>query len=263
MKAVADIDNYGRCISIKGIIQNIDLVKKSENDLKSSLSLVNHQNKRLQNFAFIVSHNLRSYVSNLRFMVNLYEAASQSKDQQEIFSNIKTISESLNTTIQHLNEIVKIDAEINQEKTRIEFNLLFKNIVSSLQSDIQSTNAIINYDFSKCPHIYYLPAYLESIFHNLLTNALKYRHPERRAIIKCESKKENNHIFITFEDNGVGINLEKYGNKIFGMYQTFHKHEDSQGIGLYITRNQVEAMGGSISVESTVNVGTKFIIKLV
>ena len=141
--------------------------------------------------------------------------------------------------------------------------LLFKSIVNALQSNIQSADAIVRYDFSQCPTIKYLPAYLESIFHNLLTNAIKYRDPERQVIITCESKLENNDIYIIFKDNGMGIDLERYGHKIFGMYETFHRKADSQGIGLYITRNQIEALGGTISVESTVNVGTKFIIKLV
>jgi len=263
MKAVAEIDEYGKCFLVKGIVQDISLSKQNENDLKTSLSFVNNQNKRLQNFAHIVSHNLRSYVGNLQIMVNLHKETTEPEEQFEIFSHIETVSATLGTMIEHLNEIVQIDSEKNKTKTIIVFELLFKSIVNALKSNIQSANAIVKFDFSKCPTVKYLPAYLESIFHNLLTNALKYRHPERQVVITCESKLENSDIYIIFEDNGMGIDLEKYGHKIFGMYETFHRTADSQGIGLYITRNQIEALGGSISIESTVNVGTKFIIKLV
>ncbi|MFD0766897.1 ATP-binding protein [Mucilaginibacter lutimaris] len=262
IKAIATIDHYGKCISIKGVIQDIDVSKKNEHQLKSSLTNVNAENKRLQNFAYIVSHNLRSYVGNLEIMVNLHEEAENIEDKTEIFGHIKTVSGTLSTMIQHLNEIVKIDKEKTSEKTLIEFDLLFKNIFNALQANVQHAGAIVKADFTKCRSVQYLPAYLESIFHNLLSNSLKYRHPDRNPVIKIESKIENGHVYLVFEDNGVGIDMEKYGDKIFGMYQTFHENEDAQGIGLYITRNQIEALGGSIRVESVLNSGTRFIIRL-
>ncbi|WP_183573026.1 ATP-binding protein [Mucilaginibacter sp. X5P1] len=262
IKAVAKIDNYGKCLLIKGVIQDINVTKHSENKLKSTLNLISHKNERLQNFAYIASHNLRSYAGNLQLMLNLHEESKTQTEQQEILSHVRSISNSLNATIEHLNEIVKIDLVANQEKILIEFDLLFKNILNALQSNIHSANAIVKYDFSKCPNIYYLPAYLESIFHNMLTNALKYRSPDRQAIITCKSHIENEHVYLIFEDNGMGIDMKKNGDKIFGMYQTFHNNLDSQGIGLYITRNQIEALGGTITVESNLNIGTKFIIKL-
>ena len=262
LKAVANIDDFGTCVTVKGIIQDIDRRKKIERGLKSSLDVVNRRNERLQNFTYIVSHNLRSYATNLQFMVNLHMEANSQDDRQEVFTHIKTISTSLNTTIEHLNEIVKFETEIDKEKTLIEFDLLFNNIVNALQSNISLANATIISDFTQCHYVYYLPAYLESIFHNLLTNALKYRDPNRHIEIKCESKQINGHTYLTFEDTGIGIDLERYGDKVFGMYQTFHKNNDSHGIGLFITRKQVEALGGAITLESEVGVGTKFTIRL-
>jgi len=262
IKAVADIDDYGKCLLIRGIIQDIDLVKKQEESLKTSLNTVNHNNKRLQNFAYIVSHNLRSYAGNLKLMLNLHEESKDTDDQKEILSHIKSISNSLDITIKHLTEIVTIDSNKEKEKTLIEFELLFKNIINALKSNIQEAQAQINYDFTKCKHVYYLPAYLESIFHNLLSNAIKYRSPDRPLLINCESYIQNNDIYIVFKDNGSGIDLDRFGDKIFGLYQKFHHNQDAQGVGLYITRNQIESLGGSINVESTVGVGTKFLIKL-
>jgi signal transduction histidine kinase len=262
IKALADIDNFARCVKINGVIQDINFNKQTEVQLKSSLNEVGHHNKRLQNFAYIVSHNLRSYVGNLSFMINLHNETTVSDEKSEVFDHIKTISNGLSTMVDHLNEIVKVESQITNEKTSIGLELLFTTILSALQSDIKSADAVIEYDFSKCPYVYYLPAYLESIFFNLLTNALKYRSHNRRLSIKCKSFKDADNIFITFEDNGTGIDLSLNRNKIFGMYETFHGNSDAQGIGLYITRNQVEALGGSIDVESTIDVGTKFIVRL-
>ena len=117
-------------------------------------------------------------------------------------------------------------------------------------------------DFSLCPTVSYIPAYLESIMLNLATNALKYRSPDRAPQITCKSYSDNGHTYLTFSDNGIGIDMAKYGDKVFGMYKTFHTNTNSKGIGLFITRNQIESLGGSIEIESAVNVGTTFKIRL-
>ena len=262
-KGIPIIDDYGKCVKIRGIFQDIDGIKKKGLILQSSINLLNDQNKRLQNFAYIVSHNLRSHTGNLQFMVNLFEESESVDDRAEVFSHIKSISSSLITTIEHLNEIVKIHTEIDHERKTIEFEEVFKMVVSALQSNVESTGAKIDYDFAKCPVISYIPAYLESILQNLLTNALKYRHPHRRPEISCRTVKDHNHIYMIFEDNGIGIDMDRYGDKVFGMYKTFHQNPDAKGIGLFITRNQIESLGGTIKIDSTVNVGTKFTIRLI
>jgi signal transduction histidine kinase len=134
--------------------------------------------------------------------------------------------------------------------------------MSALQSNITDVDARVEFDFSESPEINYIPAYLESIFQNLLTNSIKYRQQNHAPLIKCYTFQMNGHIYMIFEDNGVGIDLERHGDKVFGMYKTFHKNADAKGIGLFITRSQVESLGGTIKIESTVNVGTKFTLKL-
>ncbi len=262
INAFTTVDEYGKVQLVRGIIQNIDQVKRRETELLDSFKFVDHQNKRLQNFAYMVSHNLRSHANNLQYLVRLYQESEEPEEQKEIFKHIFAISNSLNTTIEHLNQIVKIESDIKQERQWTEIEPIFKNVLNALESNIQSANAQIHYDFTACPSIMYIPAYLESIFHNLLTNSLKYRSPDRKLVISCYSKDEDGNVYLVFEDNGTGIDMERYGKKLFGMYQTFHKNTDSKGIGLFITRNQVEALGGSIEVESTLDAGTKFIITL-
>lgn len=262
-KGIPIINDFGKCITIRGIIQDIDNKKRKNLALESSLNLLTDQNRRLQNFAYIVSHNLRSHAGNLQFMVKLHDETELPDDKAEILSHIKSISDSLSATIEHLNEIVQIQTEITNERTVVDFETVFKNIISALKSNIDTLEATITYDFSRCPQIHYIPAYMESILQNLLTNALKYSSPERKPVIKCHTIKERNHIYLFFEDNGIGIDMERYGDKMFGMYKTFHQNPDAKGIGLFITRNQIEALGGTIKVDSTVNIGTKFTIRLV
>jgi signal transduction histidine kinase len=103
-----------------------------------------------------------------------------------------------------------------------------------------------------------VPAYLQSIALNFITNAIKYRHPDRPAIVSIDAKKMDKWIILSVADNGIGIDLEQHGHKLFGMYKTFHGNSDARGIGLFITKNQIEAMGGKVEVESTAGFGTKF-----
>jgi signal transduction histidine kinase len=263
VKGIPVLDDEGNCITVRGIFQDIDSIKKNGINLQSSINLLDDQNKRLQNFAYIVSHNLRSHAGNLKFMVNLFEETQLKDDKLEIFSHIKTISESLSATMGHLDDIVKIQSEISRERKPVSFQNIYNNVTLALKANITATNATIKTDFSKAEQINYIPAYLESIFQNLITNALKYKHPNRNPVITCYTQQAGNNIYLVFEDNGIGIDLERYGADVFGMYKTFHQNTDAKGIGLFITRNQVEALGGSIHVESTVNVGTKFTVKLV
>ena len=110
--------------------------------------------------------------------------------------------------------------------------------------------------------IEYNPAYLESIILNLLSNAIKYRDPEKKPMVTINLFQENENVFLTVSDNGLGIDMEKHGDKLFGMYKTFHGNKNSKGIGLFITKNQIESMGGTIKVESEPGKGTTFEIKL-
>lgn len=262
IKGLTTIDEYGRGITVRGVLQNIDQTKRKENELLSSFEFLEHQNKRLQTFAYMVSHNLRSHTNNLQYLVSMHEESEDVNEKKEIFAHIATISDSLNTTIQHLNEIVKIEADIKQERIEIAFEPVFRNVIDALESNIEQTEAVVKFDFTACPTVNYIPAYLESILHNFLTNSLKYRHPDRRPEILCNTKITDGNVYLTFKDNGMGIDMAKFGNKMFGMYQTFHAHSDAKGIGLFITRNQIEALGGNIEVASHVGVGTTFKVRL-
>jgi len=125
---------------------------------------------------------------------------------------------------------------------------------------IADLKASVRCDFSAAPLIDYPSIYLESILMNLLNNALKYSAPERSPVIEARTFWNNGNLMFEIKDNGRGINLDKHSQNIFKLYKTFHKHPDSKGLGLYMTKNQIEAMGGKIFVESKECEGTKFII---
>lgn len=107
-----------------------------------------------------------------------------------------------------------------------------------------------------------ISAYMDSIVLNFITNGIKYRSLERASEIHVSSSVQDKWVVLIIKDNGMGIDLEKYGTKLFGMYKTFHSNPNARGIGLFITKNQIEALGGKVEVVSTVNEGTTFKIFL-
>tara|TARA_R110002111_G_scaffold197973_1_gene263675 strand:+ start:5880 stop:7007 length:1128 start_codon:yes stop_codon:yes gene_type:complete len=253
-----------KIIGVRGIFQDIDDIIQKEINLEKASEIVASQNSRLFNFAHIVSHNLRSHSSNLTLIVQLINELDTVEEKLELLDNITHVSESLNTTIEHLNEVVSIQTNSNQLKVEVNFANTLEQVTTSINQIIENNNVTINSDFSKAEIIEYIPAYLDSIFLNLLTNAIKYKHKDRDPVIDISTSRDftnYDRVVLKISDNGLGIDMDKFGDKLFGMYKTFHYNTDARGIGLFITKNQVESLNGEISATSDVNLGTTFTIK--
>ncbi|WP_029038146.1 sensor histidine kinase [Salinimicrobium xinjiangense] len=254
-------NNEQEVIGIRGVYQDIDEQKTNELNLQNSLDIIASQNSRLFNFAHIVSHQLRSHSSNLSLIAQLLREARTAEDKLDLLLNVNDISENLEDAINELNEVVTRQNNLKKERQLVKFKAALDVVIASTSSLIKRENAEIIAEFDKLNEINYISEYLESILLNLITNAIKYKFQGRKPIIYIQTYKENGESFLEISDNGMGIDLDEHGDKMFGMYKTFHRHPEANGIGLFITKNQVEAMGGSISVTSTVNIGTTFKIK--
>lgn len=261
-KAGPVIDNSGKVVALKGVIEEINSRKATEAELSGSVSnQVGEQNKRLLNFAHIASHNLRSHSSNLQMILQVLNTTQNEEERKFCLDSLEKISASLSKSISNLNDLMAVETELNISRIPISFKEVLNNVTGTLSQQINDTKAVIESDFSKCPIIDYVPAYIESIMLNLVSNAIKYRSPQRTPHIVLRSYLDNGKTMLTIRDNGMGIDLTKHKDKLFRMHQTFHNHPDSRGIGLLITKNQVEAMGGNINVESEPGIGTTFTIK--
>jgi PAS domain S-box-containing protein len=233
--------------------QNIRLTNLSE-DLKN-------KNDQLEEFTQIVSHNLRSPAGNIVTLLRLHEATEHENEKAEYFAFLKQTGDTILDLLQQLNEVLKIQQNKDIEFEEIDFEQAFQNIKKMLTGKIMELDAFINYDFSDAPSVYFPPIYMESVLLNLLSNAIKYHNPERKLEVNIKSFTHNDFIQLNITDNGLGINLEKYGHQIFKMRKTFHEHPEARGLGLFIVKNQIESTGGSISVISKENEGTTFQIK--
>lgn len=245
-------------IKFRGILIDITKSKQFEIDLNNSLKLVTEQNKRLLNFSHIVSHNLRSHTSNIESLINLIEISEDEEERNEMLGLLKSVSETLSQTMNNLNEVVSIQTNINPVVEQLNLNKYITKTIEVLRNQIVKNEVEIINTVPDSTTVYFNPAYLESVLLNFLSNSIRYKHPDKKPLIKLHSYAENNYIVLEISDNGIGIDLKKNGKKLFGLYKTFTKNIESRGIGLFITKNQVDTMKGKIEVESSLNEGTTF-----
>jgi signal transduction histidine kinase len=253
-------NDTGEIINIMTVTRDITDERIAGERLNITINELAHKNKRLEDFANIISHNLRAPVGNLNALLKLYEEQTDAAGIQFIMEKLNEVSLRIAGTLDDLNEAVIIDKAVNKEKEQIYFKDKLEHVRSSLSTEIMETEAVVTMDFSKCETVYFPKIYLESIFMNLFSNALKYKSPDRIPVIHFETDSVDGIVSLSCMDNGLGIDLKRHGNKLFGLYKTFHRHENAKGLGLFITKNQVEALGGNITVESELGEGSKFTI---
>lgn len=254
------IDEHGNVTSLLVVLQNIDKIKEHEEEYKNTIHSLSEQNKRLITLSHTISHDLSSYTGNIQMILEIIKSSNDENEKKEFFKTLNEIANVMSNTLSHLNEVIKIQAEARQTKTVVHFQDVLNTIQQVLKPVIEETQAIIETDFSAFNSVEYIPAYMESILLNLVSNALKYRHPQRQPHIHIQTTMVQGKPVLQVSDNGLGIDLAKYKNALFGLNKTFHSHKDAHGVGLFITKNQVEALGGHIEVESEPNQGTTFTI---
>lgn len=237
-------------------------LEQKNNELTELNDTLENQTKQLQEFAYISSHNLRSPAGNIRALLDFYRDDPTPQNLDLILGKLDTVSVDLLETINDLADVVKIKNEVSQEKTKIPLAVLIEKAKDSLSQQIGSKKAKVTVDLNGIEAIYSSKTYMDSIALNLLSNALKYAKTDVPPIIQITASEEDSFFKLRIKDNGLGIDLKKHGKKIFGLRKTFHRNKDSRGVGLFITKAQVEAMQGSISIQSEPNVGTTFTISL-
>ncbi|WP_208103881.1 PAS domain-containing sensor histidine kinase [Flagellimonas ochracea] len=252
------LDLEGNVNGLIGISMDITHLKKKEDQLRNLINVTSIQNKKLINFAHIVSHNLRSHSANFSMLLQFLKKEDNESEKRQILKMLTQASDNLMLTLEDLNEVVAINTNINLEKSHLNLNGVLDKVLQNLTVLLRQNNVKIINNIPKDSTVFCVPSYLESILLNLVTNAVKYKSQERKPIIKFHAARLKNKTLLTISDNGLGLDLNKHGDKIFGMYKTFHNRKDSRGLGLYIVKNQMEAMGGTISIESKEGFGTTF-----
>ncbi|SHM40821.1 PAS domain S-box-containing protein [Cyclobacterium lianum] len=243
--------------------QNITEAKKLEAEREKLIKDLKSHNEELLRFAYIVSHNLRAPIVNISLLIDLFnEEDPADPENKEVLENLKISTSLLDATLQDLIEVVSIKKQKIPKVELIDFKMLLNNVEKSLFNQLKESGISIHKDFSAMQEMNYVYAHLENFFMNFMTNAVKYKHPDRTPEVWISTYREQQYCVIRFEDNGIGLDLSRYGDRIFGLYQRFHNHVEGKGLGLYLVREQIRANDGRITVESEVGKGTVFKVYL-
>lgn len=244
--------------------KNADIkLKELNKNLRNYTQELVTANKGLEQFTFIVSHNLRSPVANIIGLGDLlknesYPAQLKEEFLQELLDNVKR----LDNVVQDLNTILQVKVELNTNRGTVNLEKMVASIEAGVSKMVQEHEMQISTNFDEAPEIETVQTYLYSIFYNLITNSIKYRHPGRQPKLSIASQKKDSSIILTFRDNGLGFDMSGKGDQVFGLYKRFHHHIEGKGMGLFLVKTQVELLGGKITVNSVVNNGSEFIIEL-
>lgn len=226
--------------------------------------LVRHNNELTQ-FSYAVSHNLRGPIARLLGLANLLTIQKLSEidtDGPIIIRHIHQSAKDLDEIIKDLSQIVDIRNNVLQRKELIYWDSEWTKTRGLLNLSDRFTTDHIRVDFQEAPTVHAVRMMVSSILYNLVSNAIKYQSPERDLTIDIRTFCEDSVNVLQVSDNGLGINLASFGVDVFKMYKRFHTHQDGKGIGLYLVKTQVEALSGKIEIESALNVGTTFRVKL-
>lgn len=239
---------------------NTDITQKKQNDqhLKQLVQTTEDQNKKLIDFAYIVSHNIRSSSSNISMLTGMLLSNIAPQEKDKFLQMMQKSSDQLEETLNDLNEVLQVQIHQKDAFVAVPIAVLVKEICLQLHPIITKVNATIINKIPTKTVVFGIKNYMVDIITNLISNSLKYKDASRPLTINISIKEFEDYNRLTFKDNGLGIDLERYGKQLFGMYKTFHGHSQSKGVGLFINKNQMEAMNGRITVESKVGKGSTF-----
>jgi|GEM_PF-5894935 len=253
----------GKVIKMIGAMRDITAVKLNEENLARLNQELLQRTKRLEEFSYITSHNLRGNLSNFLGLLELLDRKDLGAEDNALFINkMDEAAHSMNETLSELLDILVIQSDANIVIENIHLPSLLKKVIGGLNYLTSSSRADIQIELNGVESIDSNPVYIESIFHNLISNALKYKSPKRLPIIQVRLSKHADHYEIIVKDNGMGMDIERNKDRLFGMYQRFHQAQLGKGLGLYLVKSQVTALNGTIQVQSEVGQGTTFTISL-
>jgi signal transduction histidine kinase len=233
------------------------VAKKSEELRRTNEELIKHNNELLQ-FSYTVSHNLRGPVARLLGLSRLFKVSDKAEEKIHIEDLVIKSSQELDSILKDLSMIIDIRNEIYRVREKVFLEEEWKRAIVMLGENVKQDYQF-DVDFSKARFIFGVRPMIHSILFNLLSNAIKYQSPERPLVIKVTSHAVSPvKTMVEITDNGLGIDLRNQNTNIFKLYKRFHSHVPGKGLGLYLVKTQVEALGGKIDVQSELDKGTTF-----
>lgn len=242
--------------------KNITERKLNELERERNISEISARNNALEQFTYIVSHNLRSPVANIKGITSLLTEMELAPEDTFLLNGIGESIERVDEVIKDLGQVIHVKNTVTESSVLLTFEDLLDEVAVFIRNSPDCPAFYIEQDFSDVPSFSGIKSYLFSIFYNLISNSIKYRRPEEEAIIQIKALKKGDGIILVFRDNGKGIDLAKNGKMLFGLYKRFDLTIEGRGMGLFMVKTQVEALGGTIEAESLPGSYCQFTINL-
>ncbi|MFN6947145.1 MAG: PAS domain S-box protein, partial [Cytophagaceae bacterium] len=218
-------------------------------------------NNDLDNFIYTASHDLKAPISNIEGLVNsLNDVISedfQSEDFNQILAMINSSIKKFQHTIQDLTDISKAQKSSEESNDIVDVGEIIKEVLENLRKEIKESKAEIRLDLKAGLCVHFSRKNFRSVIFNLISNAIKYRCPERKPEVSISMSSNKEYQILKVQDNGLGITPENK-HKVFEMFKRLHAHVDGSGVGLYIVRRIVDNAGGRIELDSEPGKGSAF-----
>jgi len=267
VRAEAVRDSAGAVSLWVGAHTDVHEFKQVQQQLEGQNARLRRTNEDLDNFVYTASHDLKQPINN---MAGIFEELTRTAyfrdpDAVKLISYFERALAQIFGTIDDLSAIVQGQRQQQEMPAEpVALAPLVAEVINSLQGQVTQTAAAFELDFDTCPVVPFVRPNLQSVLFNLIGNSLKYAVPGRPPRIRLSSTPDalTGRCVLTVQDNGLGIDLERYGPQLFQLFRRFHPTVEGTGMGLYLVNRIVQDHGGRLEVDSTVDEGTTFRVYL-
>ncbi|TGE24707.1 PAS domain S-box protein [Hymenobacter aquaticus] len=256
---------------VSDVTEQVEARQRAETSAQQALALAqelhttNEQltrtNVDLDNFIYTASHDLKAPITNIEGLVEMLQRelrpAAEEGEVAYILDLMHHSVDRFKRTIEHLTAVSRLQKEHDPPVTQVQLAAVIEDVRLDLAPLLRQTNGHFDVDVRNCPPLLFSEKNLRSVVYNLLSNALKYHHPDRPPRIRVRTRLEEAFVVLEVHDNGLGINLRQQ-EQVFAMFQRLHTHVEGSGIGLYMVRRMLENVGGRITLASELGVGSTF-----
>ncbi|HEY1046791.1 MAG TPA: ATP-binding protein [Bacteroidia bacterium] len=250
------------CINMCLTVKDITKKRLQEIERKQIIGDLIIRNRDLEQFSYLVSHNLRAPIVNILGLSNLIANEIKPDETEFVKNSLIKSADQVDQVLRDINEILTFKSARLQVQANIKLNELIHDVINGFKSSDQTRQPEFILHIEKDMHVKGIRTYFETIAHSLIENSIRFSKPNEKPIIEISAANESGFHVLKFKDHGIGIDVKKNKNRLFHIHNRFNKDSNGKGIGLYMVKTQVQLLGGDIDINSQPGEGTEIVIHL-